>query len=125
MAQPLYISLTSTSTAAALLSPWKTANWWSTPQQISFAVISTGGSSWAVVGCYEDPSGTFQSPNYGSTVGSTAVTSFSIQTGGANAAFSVPSSLTPIAGFQCQVNALSSAGAKVLFVTQQSGSVTD
>jgi hypothetical protein len=123
MAQPLYISLTSTSTTSALLSAWRTANWHVAPQEISFAVISTGGSSWAVVGAYEDPSGTFQSPNYASSAGSSAVTSFSIQAGAANAAFAVPSSMKPIAAYQLQVTALSSAGAKVLFVTLQSGDV--
>lgn len=34
-------------------SPWKVANWQSTPQRIGFAVVSTGGSSWAIAVTFE------------------------------------------------------------------------
>jgi hypothetical protein len=43
-------------------SPWKIANWQTTPQQIAFAVLSTGGSSWSISVTYEDPTGVYPSP---------------------------------------------------------------
>lgn len=49
--QPIFVTLSSTGS-----SPWKTANFY--PQQLSFAVISSEGSSWSIDVCYEDPSGT-------------------------------------------------------------------
>jgi hypothetical protein len=36
-------------------SQWKVANWHAGPQQIAFAVLPTGGSSWAISVTYEDP----------------------------------------------------------------------
>jgi hypothetical protein len=40
----------STGAADSGASPWKVENWQTTPQQIAFAVISTGGSSWSIAG---------------------------------------------------------------------------
>jgi hypothetical protein len=40
----------STGAADSGASPWKVENWQTTPQQIAFAVISTGGSSWLIAG---------------------------------------------------------------------------
>src|SRR6266404_1071947 len=38
-------------------------SWQSTPQQIAFAVISTGGSSWTVDVAFEDPQNVYPSSN--------------------------------------------------------------
>lgn len=98
-------------------------NWQATPQQISFAVLSTGGSSWSISGTLEDPQGVYPSPN------STAPTAFTIATGSTGAAnvwVTLGSSATfpvgpPIAAYQFNLNSQSSAGAKVTLVTLQSG----
>jgi hypothetical protein len=118
MAQPIYVTLTSTGS-----SPWKLVNREITPQQISFATLSTGGSSWAISVAYEDPSGTFQSPNYQSSAGSTAVTAFTLLAGSSNQFVTVGTSIAPIAGYQFTLNSQSSAGARVTFVSLQAGSV--
>ena len=119
--QPQYLSLTSTGS-----SPWKSANTQLTPQQITFAVISTGGSSYFISVALEDPSGAYQSPNYSSTVGSTGVTAFTAFTGSSNAFVTLGSSATfpvgaPITGYQFTLNTQSSAGARVTCVCLQSG----
>jgi hypothetical protein len=36
-----------TTRSAGALTPWEFANWQATPQQIAFALLSTGGSSCA------------------------------------------------------------------------------
>lgn len=108
--QPLYVTLSSSGSSA-----WKLANWHATPQQIAFAVISTGGSSWAINVCYEDPTGVYPSPN------SSAPTAFTLLAGSANVSIGVPSSLGPIAGYQFALNVPSSAGATVTFVELQAG----
>jgi hypothetical protein len=118
MAQPIYVTLASTGS-----SPWKLANREITPQQVSFAVLSTGGSSWAISVCYEDPSGTFQSPNYASSAGSTAVTAFTLLAGSSNQVVTIGASLAPIAGFQFALNTQSSAGARVTLVSLQAGNL--
>jgi hypothetical protein len=115
MAQPVYV--TSSSTGAAV---FKTVNWHVTPQQISFAVISSGGSSWAIAVCYEDPSFTYPSPQASITAGSSSITTFSLATGSANAFVALPSSMTPIAGFSFS---LSTAVGKVTCVLNQAGVV--
>jgi hypothetical protein len=91
-----------------------------TPQEISFAVISTGGSSYFISATLEDPSGTYPSPV------SSAPTPFTIFAGSSNALFSTGSSVTPgitepIAGFQFTLNTQSSVGAKVTFIEMRSG----
>jgi hypothetical protein len=108
--QPHYLTLSSSGS-----SPWQTAGWMVTPQQISFAVISTGGSSWAISICYEDPSGTYPSPN------SSAPTAFTLLAGSSNQVVTVGASIAPIAGYMFSLNAPSSAGAKVTFVSLQAG----
>lgn len=108
--QPIYVTLSSSGS-----SPWKVANWHATPQQISFAVLSTGGSSWAISVTYEDPSGTYPSPN------SSAPTGFNLLSGSSNQFITVGASMLPIAGYQFALNAPSSAGAKVTPVALQSG----
>ena len=109
--QPIYTTLTTSSAPSS----WKTTNWQCTPQQISFAVISTGGSSWAISVTYEDPSGTYPSPN------SSAPTGFTLLSGSSNQFITLGSSNLPIAGYQFAVNALSSAGARVTLVSLQAG----
>jgi hypothetical protein len=108
--QPLYITLSSSGS-----SPWKPTNWQATPQQISFAVLSTGGSSWAIAVTFEDPTGVFPSPN------SSAPTGFMLLAGSSNQFVTVGASMLPIAGYQFSLNAPSSAGAKVNFIALQSG----
>jgi hypothetical protein len=39
--------LASSNLSSSGSSPWNVANWQATPQQIAFALLSTGGSSWA------------------------------------------------------------------------------
>jgi hypothetical protein len=51
-----------TCAASSGSSPWKVANWQTTPQQIAFAVISTGGPSWSIAVTFEDLSGVYPSP---------------------------------------------------------------
>ena len=48
--QPRYITITSSTQLT-----WYLPNWHATPQQISFASISTGGSSWNINLAYERP----------------------------------------------------------------------
>jgi hypothetical protein len=113
--QPIYVTLSSTGSSV-----WKMANWHVAPQEISFAVISTGGSSYFISVTLEDPSGTYPSPN------SSSPTGFTIFTGSSNALISLGSSVTfpvtePIAGYQFTLNTQSSAGAKVNFIALQSG----
>jgi hypothetical protein len=108
--QPTYLTLASTGS-----SPWKTANWDATPQQIAFAVLSTGGSSWFVSVTFEDPSLTYPSPN------SSTPTGFTILTGSSNQFVTLGSSVAPIAGYQFTLNSQSSAGARVTCAVLQSG----
>ncbi len=113
--QPIYITLTSTGS-----SPWKPTNWQIAPQQISFAVISSGGSSYFISGTLEDPSRTYPSPV------SSSPTPFTIFTGSSNAMFGMGSSIgsvidEPIAAFQFTLNSQSSAGAPVTLIALQSG----
>lgn len=108
--QPTFVTLSSSGS-----SPWKPVNWWLSPQQISFTVISTGGSSWAIEVCYEDPSDTFASPV------STSPTAFTLLSGSSNQVVALGSSLAPIAGYRFQLNAPSSAGASVTLAVNQSG----
>jgi hypothetical protein len=113
--QPLYVTLSSTTPSV-----WKVANWQATPQEISFAVISTGGSSYFISATLEDPTGVYPSPN------SSAPTAFTMFTGSSNAIVTLGSSATfpvgkPIAAYQFTINTQSSAGAKVTFIALQSG----
>jgi hypothetical protein len=105
----------STGAASSGSSPWKVANWQTTPQQIAFAVISTDGSFWAIAVTFEDPSGTYPDPN------SSAPTGFTILVGSSNQVVTVGSSMLPIAAYQFTLNAPSSAGAKVNFIALQAG----
>ncbi len=108
--QPRYITITSSTQLT-----WYLPNWHATPQQISFAAISTGGSSWSINLAYEDPTGTYPSPN------SSAPTAFPLVTaGGANQVVAVPSSMTPIAGYQFQLTSASTGG-KIIFCVNQAG----
>lgn len=108
--QPIYTTLSSTGTT-----PWKLTNWQTTPQQIAFQVISTGGSSWSISGTLEDPTGVYPNPY------SSAPTAFTIFTGSSNIFVGLGTSGVPIAAHQFTLNTQSSAGAKVTFVTLQSG----
>jgi hypothetical protein len=109
--QPNYLTLNS-----SVASPWKTTNWHCTgPQQISFAVLSTGGSSWVISFAYEDPQAVYPSPN------SSAPTGFTLLAGSSNQFVTVGASILPIAAYQFLVNVPSSAGAKVTLVSMQAG----
>ena len=108
--QPVYVTLKSSGA-----SQWQAPNWQATPQQLSFAVLSTGGSSWSIDITYEDPSGTYPSPR------SSAPTAFTILTGSSNQFLGLGSSITPIAGYRFNFNAPSSAGASATLVVNQAG----
>ncbi len=113
--QPVYVTLTSTTPSA-----WKQTNWHAQPQQISFAVISSGGSSWFISATLEDPTGTYPSPV------SSAPTPITLFTGSSNIIITLgttatPAVAAPIAGYRFTVNTQSSAAAPVTFVTLQSG----
>lgn len=113
--QPIYITLTSTGS-----SPWKVPNWHAEPMQLTFSVISSGGSSYFVSATLEDPSFTYRSPV------SSAPTPFTLFTGSSNALFTLGSTatapvLSPIAGYQFTLNTQSSVGAPVTLVVLQSG----
>ena len=111
--QPRYITYTSTSQTT-----WYLPNWHqTTPQDISFAVISTstGTGQWNINVAYEDPGGTYPSPN------SSSPTPFPLVTGGsANAVIAVPSSMKPIAAYQL-VLTTASTGGKTFLVVNQTG----
>jgi hypothetical protein len=115
VAQPVYITSSSTSTVV-----FKPVNWWVTPQEISLAVISTGGSSWTIAVCYEDPSFTFPSPAASVTAGSSSITTFTLLNQSANGFVSLPSSMTPITGFSF---GLSTAVGRVTCCFNQSGAL--
>ena len=108
--QPTYLTLSSSGSSS-----FKTTGWYVTPQQISFAVLSTGGSSWSIDVCYEDPSNTFPSPR------SSTPTPFTILTGSSNQVITVGASLAPIAGYRFNFNSPSSAGASATLVCNQAG----
>jgi len=108
MAQPIYITMSSSGS-----SPWKTTTWHVQPIQIGFAVLSTGGSSWAIDVTLEDPTATFPNPI------SSAPTAFSILAGSSNQVTSLTS--FPIAGYRLTLNVPSSVGAKVTLVSLQAG----
>jgi hypothetical protein len=100
---------------SSLQSTWYLVNWHATPQQVSFAAISTGGSSWNIKVCFEDPTGTFPSPN------SSSPTAFPLVTGGSSNQFvTIGSSMAPIAGFQFALTSASTGG-KIFFCVNQSG----
>lgn len=115
--QPVYITLSSTGS-----SPWKLANWQTTPQQFGFAVISTGGSSWTIDVALEDPTGTYPNPNLVGVL-SSQTTAFTLLTGSSNQLIGMPSSLNipAIAAYRLSLNTISQANAKVTLVTLQSG----
>jgi hypothetical protein len=112
--QPVYVTLSSSGTSV-----WKVPNWQATPQQLSFAVISTGGSSWFIDVAFEDPTNTYPSPN------SSLPTAFTILTGSSNQSIGVgmgsTTGVTTIAAYRITLNAPSSAGAKIMLVCNQAG----
>jgi hypothetical protein len=112
--QPIYTVLSSSGA-----SPWKVPNTAATPQQISFAVISTGGSSWFIDVAFEDPTNVFPSPN------SSLPTAFTLLTGSSNQSVGIGMGSTTgvceIAAYRITLNAPSSAGAKVMLVCNQAG----
>jgi hypothetical protein len=112
--QPVYLTLSSSGS-----SPWKVPNAAATLQQLSFAVISTGGSSWFIDVAFEDPTNTYPSLN------SSLPTAFTILTGSSNQFIGIgPGSttgITEIAAYRITLNAPSSAGAKIMLAVNQSG----
>jgi hypothetical protein len=108
--QTRYVTITSSTQLN-----WSIINWHSVPQEVSFAAISTGGSSWNINLCYEDPTGVFPSPN------SSAPTAFALVTGGSsNQVATVGTSLKPFTGYQFQLTSASTGG-KIVFCVNQSG----
>jgi hypothetical protein len=108
--QPIYVTLSSTAAAA----PWRLSNWHTTPQEASFAVLSSGNSSWAINLTYEDPTGVYPNPR------SSTPTAFPLLTGSCSAAFiAVTSSFRPFAGWQPVLN--TSSGGTVTFIYLQAG----
>lgn len=112
--QPIYVTLSSSGSSV-----WKIPNWQATPQQVSFAVLSTGGSSWSIDVTFEDPSGTYPSPR------SSAPTPFTVLTGSSNQFMGVgpgsTSGLAVIAGYRFNFNAPSSVGATATLICNQAG----
>jgi hypothetical protein len=111
--QPIFVTLTSSGS-----SPWKVPNAHATPQQLSMAVISTGGSSWFIDVAFEDPTNTYPSPN------SSLPTAFTILTGSSNQFISVgvgSTIVSEIAAYRITLNAPSSAGAKIMLAVNQAG----
>jgi hypothetical protein len=104
--QPIYVTqLTTTPT-------FKAVDVWSCPQQISWSIISTGGSSWALAVCYEDPSFAYPSPQAVTGLTSTIQT-VTLASSSANAlGISLPSSMAPISGFSFNVSTAVTAGSK-------------
>jgi hypothetical protein len=119
--QPTYITFTSTG-----VSPWKIVNSNCTPQEISFAVLSTGGSSYVIDVTLEDPTNTFPSPNSSLPTPFTIFSGVAASTGTPAPIFSLGSSTTvpligPIYAYRFSVNTLSSVGARVTLVSLQDG----
>jgi hypothetical protein len=108
--QPVYLTMSSSGASS-----WRVPNAAATPQQLSFAVLSTGGSSWSIDITFEDPTGTYPSPR------SSAPTAFTILTGSSNQFLGLGSSITPIAGYRFNFNVPSSAGATATLVVNQAG----
>lgn len=123
MAQPVYVTQSSSGST-----PWKITNWHATlAQQISFTILSTGGSSGVINLAFEDPTGVYPSPNANggvvlpSSVYQAGITSFQLTaftTGQTNQFLSVPSSFLPFVAWQAVVN---TAGGKITFVMNQAG----
>jgi hypothetical protein len=107
---PRYITLSSSGSSL-----WQEPNWQATPQQISFAILSTGGSSWSVDITFEDPSGVNPSPR------SSAPTAFTVLTGSSNQFVTLGTSAVPITGYRFNFNVPSSAGATATLVVNQAG----
>jgi hypothetical protein len=110
--QPIYVTLSSSGS-----SPWKLANWHSTPQMFGFQANSTGGSNFQIDATLEDPTGVYPNPN------SSAPTTFTLVTASSTAATPLVTGLTSlaIAAWRLTVNTPSSAGAKVTLVGLQAG----
>jgi hypothetical protein len=86
--QLIYRTLTSTGSSLE-----KTMNWYCTPQQISFAVVSTGGSSWFISASFVDPTNVYPSP-----------TAFTLLTGSSNPFATLGTSGVPTAAYQLTLN---------------------
>ena len=72
-------------------------NWYCTPQQISFAVVSTIGSSWFISASFEDPTNVYPSPN-------SLPTAFTLLTGSSNPFATLGTSRVPTAAYQLTLN---------------------
>jgi hypothetical protein len=107
--QPTYLTLTSSGS-----SPWRQANWYGySPQQLSFAVLSTGGSSWSIDMTFEDPTRTFPNPN------SSSVTAFTLLAGSSNQYVAVGASIAPIAAWRFSLNSASTGGTLTLVANER------
>jgi hypothetical protein len=110
MSQPLYQTFTSTQSG-----PWKLTNWAANPFNMSFAIISSGGSSGTIDATLEDP--TRQYPN----LASTTPTVFTVLQATGQATYLTGLTSTPIVAYRFTLNAQSSAGAPVTLVSFQAG----
>jgi len=70
---------------------------------------------------FEDFTGTYQSPNYASSIGSSGVTAFTVLTCSSKQFVTLGASAMSIAGFQFTVNVDSSLGSKSTLISLQSG----
>src|SRR5690242_10191057 len=112
--QPIYVTQASTTPV------FKTCEWWTAPQEIAFAIISSGGSSYTLAVCYEDPSFTYPSPK--ATGGTSNITTFTLINAASNAQVVLPSSMKPISGYSFVLStATAGSSVNVELVTLQSG----
>lgn len=105
------------STMSAGSSPWRLTNWHVTPQQLGFAILSSGGSNWQIDGTLEDPTLTYPNLNSSTPTAFPLVTASSTTPGNQISALTT----TPVAAYRLTLNAPSSVGAKVTMVSMQAG----
>jgi hypothetical protein len=103
--QPIYVTQSSSGS-----SPWKLLNWHVTPVNVGLAVLSTGGSSWAVEFTMEDPTMVYPNPNSSTPT----VFTYAISTGAANTSLAGLSA--PVAAVRLTIN--SGSGATTLVMLQ-------
>lgn len=109
MAQPIYITQTSSGS-----SPWKLVNWHVTPINIGFGVKTSGlTSNWQIDVTMDDPTGTFPS-----SAGPTVFQSSQVGGISGGSSNSVGSITTPVAAWRLTV---SSTGGTVTVTALQAG----
>lgn len=106
--QPIYIQQSSVGST-----PWKVINWHCNPINIGVSVVGNSTSTWQLDYTVDDPTGAFPNPSISSP------TVFSSLSGSSTATYG--SFSTPVAAIRLTVNAISSAGARVIATVLQSG----